>query len=61
MRRIEADGYAYETDLDLKVGDRVLVAVSYPWRDVFGDTQKRTVTALTTSYSGACERVIRKL
>ncbi len=52
MRRITVDGYAYETDLDVAVGDEVLLPDSGTGQWV------GTVTSLTTNYAGPCRRVV---
>jgi hypothetical protein len=57
FRRVVVEGrYTYETDLDLKLGDRVLLPGSAK-----GGNWKGTVTALTSKYSGPCSRIVRKV
>jgi hypothetical protein len=54
MSRIEIDGrYAYETDLELEVGDEVLLPAGWS-----GEWVGR-VTALSPDYGGPCGRVVR--
>jgi hypothetical protein len=47
-------GYAYETDLDLKVGDVVVVP------SLSGAAALAAVSRLGTDYKGAVQRVIRR-
>jgi hypothetical protein len=51
MSRITVDGYAYETDLDVAVGDEVLLPDSGTGQWV------GTVTSLRSDYRGPCRRV----
>ena len=54
MPRIEIDGrYAYETDLELEVGDEVLLPAGWS-----GEWVGR-VTALASDYGGPCGRVVQ--
>jgi hypothetical protein len=55
LKRVVCHGrYIYETDLPVKLGDRVLlpsrVHGGRPWRAI--------VTSLESDYVGACERII---
>lgn len=50
--------YTYETDLLLKVGDRVLVAISPAWQEKFGKVQVGRVVNLRSDYKGPCQRVL---
>lgn len=52
--------YTYITDLNVKVGDKVVVPTAYWLRDVKGPEWTVTVTSLTSDYDGECSRVIRK-
>lgn len=57
--RIEIDNkHTYETNLEVKVGDNVLLPTADFLRDVKGPTYVGTVTSLTSSYTGACRNVI---
>ncbi len=60
MARIMVGNYTYETDLKLKVGDKVVLPTAYFLRDVKGATWIGQVTALKSDYTGPCERVISK-
>ena len=60
MARIMVGNYTYETDLKLKVGDKVVLPTAYFLRDVKGATGIGQVTALKSDYTGPCERVISK-
>lgn len=51
--------YTYETDLEVKVGDRVVVPTADFLRSVYGASQEFEVTSLESGYSGPCKRVIR--
>jgi hypothetical protein len=54
MPQIEIDGrYAYETDLELEVGDEVLLPAGWSGEWV------GMVTALSSEYGGLCGRVVR--
>ena len=56
--KIEADGYAYWCDGKVEIGDDVIVSGSKGFDLAFGATARRTVTRLTTDYSGPCEGVL---
>lgn len=54
MRRVIVDQrYTYETDLELEVGDEVLLPASWS-----GEWIGR-VTALSSDYGGPCKRIVR--
>jgi hypothetical protein len=54
MRRVVVEGrYVYETDLELEVGDEVLLPAG-----LTGDWIGR-VTALSSDYGGPCKRIVR--
>jgi len=58
MKRVVVNGYTYETDLDVKVGDRVLLPGGGV-RAMLGElTWEGTVTAIGSAYTGPCRRVI---
>ena len=59
--RITCQGYAYDCNYDVKVGDKVLVSVSSPFAEIFGRTREVKVTSLTSDYDGYCERVLKVL
>ncbi len=63
--KVTVGGYIYETDLDLKVGDKVLLPVPYGMWDIPGFDKPRegTVTSLkvSTDYDGPCRKIIKKL
>lgn len=61
LKRVVVSGYTYETDLDLKVGDRVLLPTPDFLMDVRGPTWEGTVSSLTSTYDGPCRRIIRRL
>ena len=52
MRRITVGRYTYETDLDVEVGDEVLLPDSGTGQWV------GTVTSLTSDYQGRCRRIV---
>ena len=57
---IEADGYAYWcSDKNVDIGDTVIVTVSAGWDNIFGRVAERTVSSLSSDYSGPCESVIK--
>ncbi len=57
-KRIQVGKYTYETDLPVKIGDRVVLP-SAAWRvETQGPTWKGTVTALESNYAGPCKRVL---
>ena len=56
--KIKCGRYTYECDLEVKVGDVVLVSVSPAWQDTFGKTAERLVTEIGSDYQGPCERVL---
>ena len=60
MKRVIVNGYTYETDLNLAVGDMVVLPTASWLRDVMGDTWEGTVSSLTSDYTGDCARIIRK-
>ena len=60
MKVIVDNNYTYETNLSLKVGDRVVLPTPYWLRDVKGSEFVGTVTSLNSSYSGDCIKIIRK-
>jgi hypothetical protein len=55
MKRVIVNGYTYETDMKLKVGDRVLLP------SPFTDTWEGIVDSLKSDYTGHCSQVIKKL
>jgi hypothetical protein len=60
MKRVMVGNYTYETDLNLKVGDEVILPTPDFLRDVKGPTYKGKVTSLTSTYEGPCIKIIRK-
>jgi len=57
---IEADGYAYWcSDKNVDIGDTVIVTVSAGWDNIFGRVAERTVSSLSSDYSGPCESVVK--
>jgi hypothetical protein len=50
--------YTYETDLDVQVGDDVILPTPSFLRDVKGPTWEGRVTSLNSDYTGWCERII---
>ncbi len=61
LRKVMVGKYTYETDLKLKVGDKVLLPTPSFLRDVQGPTCEGSVTSLESTYEGPCVRVIRRL
>lgn len=61
MKRIMVGNYTYETNLNLKVGDKVVLPTAYFLRDVKGATWVGQVTSLASEYDGSCEKVISKV
>jgi len=60
--KVEVNGkYTYETDLNLKVGDKVEYPTASWLRDVMGPTQTGEVTSLQSNYNGYCVKIIRKV
>ena len=59
MKKVVVEGYTYETDLDVKVGDVVELPSAYWLRDVLGDTWEGVVNSLESNYDGVCSRIIR--
>lgn len=54
MHRVVVEGrYVYETDLELEIGDEVLLPAG-----MTGDWVGK-VTALSSEYSGPCKRIVR--
>jgi hypothetical protein len=54
MPRVVVEGrYVYETDLELHVGDEVLLPASWSGEWI------GTVTALSSDYGGPCKRIVR--
>jgi hypothetical protein len=47
--------YTYETDLPVKVNDRVLLPTASWLRDVAGQTWQGAVTSLESDHTGECE------
>lgn len=60
MKRIQVGNYTYETDLKLKVGDKVVLPTAYWLRDVNGPIWVGIVTSTKSDYTGPCEKVISK-
>ena len=57
---IEADGYAYWcSDKNVEIGDTVIVTVSAGWDNIFGRVAERTVSSLSSDYTGPCESVVK--
>lgn len=52
--------YTYVTNLDLAIGDTVVLPTPDYLRDIDGDEWIGTVTALTSDYNGKCATVIGK-
>lgn len=61
MQRVKVGNYTYETELPVKVGDKVLLPTPYWLRDVKGPTWEGKVTQLTSDYTGPCVRIIKIL
>lgn len=60
MKRVMVGDYTYETDLDLKVGDEVVIPTPDFLRDVKGPTFKGKITSLTSTYNGSCIKILRR-
>jgi hypothetical protein len=58
MKRIIVNGYTYETDLDVNIGDVVEFPTADWLRDVYGYSQEGVVTALESDYKGECVRIL---
>ena len=60
--RVETDHkYTYETgNIEVKLGDKVIVPVAGFLQDVYGTTREVTVTSLDSDYDGYCVRIIKK-
>jgi hypothetical protein len=54
------NNYTYETNLELKIGDKVVLPTPSYLRDTLENTWIGTVTALESEYDGYCYKVIRK-
>jgi len=61
LLRVVVGRYTYETDLDLKIGDRVLLPTVEWLARVQGPTWEGVVTALESDYDGPCKRIIAKI
>jgi hypothetical protein len=61
MKVVINHNLTYETDLDLSIGDTVVLPTASYLRDVQGDTFEGKVTALESDYDGYCVKVIRKV
>lgn len=59
--KVVVGNYTYETDLNLKVGDTVLLPTPYWLQDVKGPTWEGKVTSLDSNYTGPCVRIIKKV
>jgi len=58
MKKIIVNGYTYETDLDVNIGDTVEFPTADWLRDVYGYSQEGVVTALESDYDGECVRIL---
>ena len=58
FKRVMVGQYTYETDLPVKVGDKVMLPTPYWLRDVKGPTFEGTVTSLESKYTGDCVRIL---
>lgn len=61
VKRVMVGKYTYETDLDLCIGDTVLLPTPDFLKDVKGPTWEGQVSSLQSSYTGPCARILRKL
>lgn len=62
MKRIQIGKYTYETDLPVKIGDRVLLPSAEWLYDITGEeTWEGVVTCLESNYEGRCKKVIQIL
>jgi len=62
LRRVVVnDKYTYETDLELQVGDKVLLPVPEQKVPERGSTWEGEVTALESEYTGPCKRIVGKV
>ena len=59
MNKVVVNGYTYETDLNVKVGDVVELPTAHWLRDVKGDTWQGVVSSLDSDYDGGCSKVIK--
>ena len=60
MKRVIINNpYTYATDLDVSVGDVVLLPTSDWLRDALGDTWEGKVTSLKSEYDGWCAKIIK--
>ncbi len=59
--RVVVNGYTYETDKIVAVGDRVLLPTAEWLRDVKGPTWEGTFTSLQSDYKGPCVRILAVL
>jgi hypothetical protein len=59
MKRVIINSqYTYETDLDISIGDSVLLPTASWLVDALGDTWEGEVTSLESDYDGWCARII---
>ena len=58
---VECGGYAYWTDHEVGIGDKVEVAVSSIFRAAFGEAQNRVVTSLSSDYTGPVQNINKVL
>lgn len=62
LKRVQVEGYTYETNLPVKVGDRVLLPTPEWLQIAKGPTWEGKVTSLEPGdYKGPCLRIIRIL
>ncbi len=62
MKRVVVNGgLTYETNLDVKVGDTVLLPTPSWLQDVKGPTWEGKITSLESDYTGPCVRVLGKV
>jgi len=54
------NNYTYQTNLDLKIGDKVFLPTPSYLRDTSENTWIGTITALESQYDGYCLKVIGK-
>lgn len=59
LKRVMVGRYTYETDLPVKMGDKVLLPTPSWLRDVKGPTWEGTVTAMESDYTGQCVRILK--
>jgi hypothetical protein len=56
LKRVQVGRYAYDTDLPVKVGDKVKLPGT--WVPGHEDGWEGEVTSLTSDYIGPCKRIL---